>query len=306
MTEANGDDSQPLEAAALEAYRSSFPIGSRDGRLRALLNEVLDAPGALTRLRLGLLAGRTLGLPCDSSTSLATAFEYFHTASLILDDLPSMDNALERRGTICAHRKHGEAAAILGALAFINRAYALMWRSFARNPAHADTAASHAEQCLGEVGVLDGQALDLHFRSSDGSRRAVARAALGKTVSLLRLTFVTPAMLAGANRRERLLLDRLSVYWGLAYQIADDCNDLAAPGTTRKTPGRDTLLGRPNYAIAAGSVATVHQLGRLLRLTDRTLGELIELRAAWKALRPLVTHLAKGASVKDASARQCA
>ena len=48
---------------------------------------------------------------------LAIALEYFHTASLVFDDLPCMDNALERRGVPCVHFAFGEAGAILTALA---------------------------------------------------------------------------------------------------------------------------------------------------------------------------------------------
>ena len=40
-----------------------------------------------------------------------------------------MDNAMERRGVPCVHFEFGEAAAILAALALINRAYALSWRA---------------------------------------------------------------------------------------------------------------------------------------------------------------------------------
>ena len=60
---------------------------------------------------------------------LAIALEYFHTASLLFDDLPCMDNASERRGVPCVHLAFGEAGAILAALALINRAYALSWRA---------------------------------------------------------------------------------------------------------------------------------------------------------------------------------
>ena len=65
---------------------------------------------------------------------LAVALEYFHTASLLFDDLPCMDNALERRGAPCTHLVFGEEGAILTALALINRAYALTWRAVAGCP----------------------------------------------------------------------------------------------------------------------------------------------------------------------------
>jgi geranylgeranyl pyrophosphate synthase len=137
-------------------YRESLPVLARESRLHGVMADMLAVPGSLVRLRLGLLAGKLLGLPTDTARSLATAFEYFHTASLLLDDLPCMDNANERRGRPTAHILHGEAPAILGSLAFINRAYSLLWRSFSGSlPMNRNRAAQHAERCLGAAGVLD-------------------------------------------------------------------------------------------------------------------------------------------------------
>jgi len=41
------------------------------------------------------------------------AIEYIHSSSLIIDDLPCMDDALTRRNNICIHKKYGEAIAQL-------------------------------------------------------------------------------------------------------------------------------------------------------------------------------------------------
>lgn len=274
-------------------YRHGLPLTAREPRLLSVLRDTLANPGSLTRLRLCLLAGEVLGLPSAPTRALATALEYFHTASLLFDDLPCMDDAEERRGRPCAHRTHGEGAAILGALAFINRGYALLWEALAgAPPAHRAAAAAHAEHCLGVAGVLDGQSVDLHFGDGDGSPRAVARAALGKTVSLLRLTLVTPALLAGVGARERLLLDRLSVYWGLAYQAADDCADVATgPGRPSKTAGRDLARGRPNFVVAAGFDLTAARLDRLLALVRQTWAALLTIRSGWHALAPMIVRL---------------
>jgi len=50
-------------------------------------------------------------LPEEAALDLAIALEYFHTASLIFDDLPCMDNAATRRGAPCVHVAFGEAVA---------------------------------------------------------------------------------------------------------------------------------------------------------------------------------------------------
>ena len=88
-----------------------------DPRFEEALRHVLDHPGSLVRPRMVLLVATAYELDDAAAQDLAIALEYFHTASLIFDDLPCMDNAMERRGVPCVHFEFGEAEAILSALA---------------------------------------------------------------------------------------------------------------------------------------------------------------------------------------------
>src|ERR1035441_3461153 len=143
--------------------------------------------------------------------------EYFHTASLLFDDLPCMDDAQERRGVPCAHVVFGQAGAILAALALINRAYALTWSAVARTPQRQQPQAlAYLERRLGVGGLLNGQSLDLHYFGLPHTRQMTDRIAQGKTVSLIRLTLVLPAMLGQASSRDIHLLERIALCWGLA------------------------------------------------------------------------------------------
>lgn len=58
----------------------------------------------------------------------AVAVELFHTASLIADDLPCMDNATERRGRPPIHQIYGEATALLVSYSFISGGYQMLER----------------------------------------------------------------------------------------------------------------------------------------------------------------------------------
>ena len=297
-------------AAAHQLYATGFPHDAREPHLAGVLADTLSSPGSLTRLQLALIAGTALDLPDASARPFATALEYFHTASLLLDDLPCMDDATLRRGRPCAHVVHGEGATVLAALGFINRGYRLIWAAMAAVPeSRRDATARHVERCLGTSGVLDGQSYDLHFSETSGTPRAVARVALGKTVSLLRLSLVTPALLAGAEPREKQLLDRISVAWGLAYQIADDCADLSARASTGTTAGRDLAQGRPNYVLAAGREAAVARLARLLHLLTSSFDALVRRRPGWGAHRPLIQRFCAAALARPAEhppAMRCA
>lgn len=238
---------------------------------------MLRNPGSLVRPRLVYQMASAYGLGPLQAEQLAVALEYFHTASLLFDDLPCMDDAQERRGAPCTHRLYGEDGAILAALALINRAYALVWRAVLGCPAARQLEAlTFVEQCLGVEGLLNGQSLDLHFFRLPQTRETTEHIARGKTVSLVRLTLALPAILGGATIRELQLIERISTFWGLSYQIVDDLKDvLQGAGKSGKTSARDTLLGRPNLAAVIGIPAAVQRLTRLIELGDGALGQLI-------------------------------
>jgi geranylgeranyl pyrophosphate synthase len=258
-------------------------LGSLSGiepHLEGSIRHALQHPGNMIRAELAYHLARIYDLERDRSEALAIAIEYFHTASLLFDDLPSMDNASQRRGATCVHRSWGEGAAILAALAFINRAYGLLWQSVEGLPGHTQTRAlKYVEKHLGVAGLLNGQSQDLHFndlRHKSGTRhQRHQQIAIGKTVSLIRLPLVLPAMLGGAPPQEVCLFERLSVVWGLCYQILDDLKDvLHAPGEGGKTVARDAELNRPNLALTIGLAASFRRVGRLMKLSDRIVSRL--------------------------------
>ena len=272
------------------ALRSSLPVPAMlDPNFEEALRHVLDNPGSLIRPRLVYQMATAYGLEQAHAQELAVALEYFHTASLLFDDLPCMDNAAERRGVPCTHLVYGEAGAILTALALINRAYALSWRAAAGcpQPRQADALAL-IEQCLGVEGLLNGQSLDLHYASLPHTLETTERIARGKTVSLIWLTLGLPALLGGATARELRQIQRISRFWGLAYQIVDDLKDvLDGALQSGKTPARDALLDHPNIAAAIGVHAAARRLTRFIDLGDRVLRRLLAARPSLAFLEQL-------------------
>ena len=264
-----------------DTFRTSLPLPAvLDPPFEEALRHVLDNPGSLVRPQMVFQVATAYGLDEAAAKDLAIALEYFHTASLVFDDLPCMDNATERRGVPCVHFAYGEAGAILTALALINRAYALSWRAAAAASRQCQTQAlAYIEQRLGVEGLLNGQSLDLHYSTLPHNRETTERIARGKTVSLIRLTLVLPAILGGALSREIQLLERIALYWGLGYQMVDDLKDvLESAAQAGKTVARDLLLDRPNVAAAMGIPGAIERFTRFIRLGDRTLGELLKLK----------------------------
>jgi geranylgeranyl pyrophosphate synthase len=281
-------------------FTGFFPLPTdTEPHLRESLDRVLSNPGSLVRPQIVARMFAAYGLPASHAAELGIALEYFHTASLLFDDLPCMDDAAERRGAPATHTEFGEAGAILTALALINRAYALTWKSVAGcSPDRQSHALDYIERYLGIGGLLNGQSMDLnyaalHIANQRRTDHQVTEAiAMGKTVSLIRLTLVLPGILGGASPNELQLLDRVAVCWGLTYQIVDDLKDVhQSSKESGKTVSRDISMGRPNIALSIGVPAAVQRLTRIIAIGDRMLERLVHLRAGVAFLQDLRVQL---------------
>ncbi len=272
-------------------------------RLANAAGHSLMGAGSLNRAKLATETALSLGMPAEHAKQIGTSIEFFHLASLILDDLPCMDDATMRRSQQCTHVLYGESSAILAALGFINRAYFLMWQVFSEFPARARMdAARLADQCLGMRGVLNGQAHDLAFEPQSNGAEHVLEIARLKTGSLLRLCLLLPALLLESDRDVKLGLARLSDLWGTAYQVADDLKDIfCGSQVSGKTACRDAQLGRPNIVHAIGAENAMELLEGLLsgaadeisKLSAEQPGLAVVLTGFQKRLLHASTELAK-------------
>ncbi|GAA5484257.1 polyprenyl synthetase family protein [Haloferula sargassicola] len=282
------------KALMAESFRQG--MGRPDGmerRLAAALGDLLARPGSLTRAVTAYLVGIQMGVPEGRARAMACGIEYLHTASLVFDDLPAMDDARVRRGMPTLHVLHGEGVAMLAALAMINRGYTLLWQGMGQASAgRRELAGEWVDRCLGTHGMIGGQSHDLGGWRDGQSVADVSEVAARKTGDLLRLTIVLPAMVGRGSEREIQLLDRLALLRGLAYQAADDVKDVI--GGAGKSAGRDEELGRPNLVAAEGFHNAVARLGRLVEIGDRVQRMLPGPAERWGMLAPLRVGVPEG------------
>jgi geranylgeranyl diphosphate synthase type II len=236
----------PVIEAALE---QSLPLSARHGaeRLNDALRAAVFPGGKRWRPILTLLGTMTAGGDERSAMPVACAIEFLHTSSLILDDLPAMDDAGLRRGRAALHLIYGEGLAMLAALALLNQAYALMAR------AGAGRLIAEAALCIGPDGMIGGQAADLDIRASRGDSNALASRQL-KTSALARLTIIAGAVAAGADERDVAALGRYGECLGAAYQICDDLLDeLGESAEIGKNVGQDARHRRSTFIEQLGA-----------------------------------------------------
>lgn len=279
-------------------FADLFPVDDDvETHLAAVVRDTLRRRGSLVRARLCSSLLLDLGAAEGCARALGMAVEYFHTASLLFDDLPCMDDARERRGAACAHLVHGEAAAVLAGLAFVSRGYALLWEGITDLPRAARRRISSlVADCVGVNGILDGQSRDLHFQAATASGEAVERVAEGKTVPLIRLTLLLPVMAAGLDVHSESRVGQIARCWGLAYQILDDFKDgLMTDAEVGKSTRRDRRLARPNLPVAVGDAAALARLVSLLGESAALVEELsADWEEGWRSLRPIQELLAAG------------
>ena len=100
----------------------------------------------------------------------ALGCEYFHTASLIGDDLPCMDNDDFRRGKPTTHKQFSEATALLSSYALISEGFRMIAETplpQGQDDSFHMKAISEASQTMGIAGLLGGQMLDLYPPGTD-------------------------------------------------------------------------------------------------------------------------------------------
>ena len=218
----------------------------------------------LTLLCAELCGGKTV----QAALPIAASVELVHAASLILDDLPSMDDAPLRRGRPTNHRQFGEAIAILAAFALLNLAFGTI--ATACEPSLAARISKLLSDAVGPDGLVGGQAADLLATDQSINFETLERIHRGKTGSLFVAAATAGALSAGATADATASLAAFAKNLGLAFQIVDDLLDVEGdPAQTGKTVRADA---RKTTFVSFSGVSGARQLAReLCETADRAL-----------------------------------
>ena len=226
-------------------------LPARDGvdPLHHALGYALLSPGKRLRPMLTLLAATQLGADEDLALDPACAVEMVHAASLVLDDLPCMDDADERRGQTSTHLRFGEDIAVLAAVALLNHAFAVIVQAPGLSDQIRVQMVAALSSAVGMDGLVVGQAKDL--RAGDNlSPAGLSELHHHKTGVLLVAAVRIGALAAGAAHVEASALAKFATELGLAFQALDDIDDSAPDRPTDRatsSPDRNSavvLLGR--------------------------------------------------------------
>lgn len=247
----------------ISANRSELPtagLASKSGMekdrlvIEARLTELLGSHGAESRFHqamryavlgqgqrfrpiLSLRVARFCGHENALTLRAAVAVELLHCASLIVDDLPCMDNQPVRRSRPATHVAFGEPIALLAAFGLV----ALSARSVVETPQQ-----PRLEPCLLQFqcellraldvrGLCEGQEIDLQAASGQHMETRTRIDEL-KTVPLFDLAAQAGLLFADPDDVVTNSLRAFAREFGRAFQAVDDCldGDVVETGAARQ------------------------------------------------------------------------
>lgn len=217
-----------------EIAKSILSFGEKT-KLRDACEYALKSGGKRFRPLLVLLIADALGNGLNVLDA-ALSVEFFHTASLIVDDLPCMDDEDERRNQPTLHKIYGESISLLSSYALICAAFEKihlntfkMKESGSPYNTYAEKvgmlALEQATRSAGILGATGGQFYDIF--PPQLTLETLRMVIYKKTVTLFEVSFVFGWLFGGGDLTRLDRVKSCAYHFGMAFQIADDLGDLA-------------------------------------------------------------------------------
>lgn len=252
--------------------------------LHQALCYALQGAGKRVRPLIVLLLADALGHGADVCKG-ALALEFFHTASLIADDLPCMDNAQYRRKQKSVHRAFDEETALLASYALISEAFSCLYQNASQmsaSTAFLQRRASKAlfcaldctSRCAGIQGATLGQYYDI--KRDNKSRAEFKELIEKKTITLFEGAFVVGWAFGGGDLEELPKVQNAAYHFGMCFQLLDDLADREQDA--KKAPNIANTLGEDiTHTLIQQALEKQEQAMRALRLNQATQQALLSL-----------------------------
>jgi len=237
----------------------------RPAVLHEAMRYAVGTGGKRIRPLVCLASSVAVGGAAEDAKYPAAAIELLHNYTLIHDDLPAMDNDVERRGQPTVWKRFGEANAILAGDALL----ALAYRVAAKAPRNV----AAIVDVLGEkgVGVVMGQVEDVGRINRIANNRTIRTEDdfiyLHKTADLFIAAAVMGGLAGGGSSAARENLRDFALNLGLAFQYEDDLLDgdgLCPPDETERRVHEATAEALAALDGLPGDTAFLRQLAQRL------------------------------------------
>ena len=232
-------------------------------RLRESMDYSLQAGGKRLRPVLCMAGAELFGAACESVLPMALAFEMVHTASLIHDDLPCMDNDTLRRGKPTNHVVYGECTAVLAGDCLQAEAFGTILRSSLPADRRAECARILAD-AVGLDGMCGGQFLDMQWEGKTLSEQELTEINSRKTGALIIAACQMGVAAAGGDEAMLESAAQFGAALGMAFQIRDDVLDVISTAEKLGKPiGSDAQECKNTYMALMGLDGCERTIARL-------------------------------------------
>lgn len=278
----NEDFLFPYQRYIEERLPELIPLQGDKTPLHEACLYALLSGGKRLRPAIALMVAEALGNQ-DRGWLIGASVELFHTASLIADDLPCMDDDALRRNQPTTHKVFGETLALLASYALIAEGYGKIHEAVENMSKEAPVAlkASRAGllslECAtrntGLLGATGGQFLDVFLKSP--SKEQMLDIIQKKTVSLFEIAFVGGWLFGGGEEAQLKQVVQLAYHFGIAFQIADDLDDFDQDG--QKQQGSNYAQSFGKDAAFKRCLQELEEYASLLRVLQLDSSSLIRL-----------------------------
>ncbi|MGN0648365.1 MAG: polyprenyl synthetase family protein [Oscillospiraceae bacterium] len=233
-----------------------LPDGTEDAQktLLAAMKHSLSAGGKRIRPMLALEFCRLCGGIDEQVLPAACALELLHTATLIHDDMPEMDNDDMRRGKPACHIAFDQSTALLAG----DTLFLLPFEWIAAAP-HIDAETKVAlslelAKAAGYYGACGGQQIDLENESRDDvTVEQLKQMYACKTGALIICACRMGCIAAGADADTLETATQYAALLGLAFQIVDDILDVISTEEELGKPiGSDAVQNKNTFVSLYG------------------------------------------------------
>ena len=245
--------------AVIEAY---LPADTGHQRtVLSALNYSMRAGGKRLRPLLMRETYRLFGGTGPEIEPFMAAIEMIHTASLVHDDLPCMDNDEYRRGKPTTWVTYGYDMAVLAGDALLIYAIETAAKALplTNQPERVAAAMGMLARKTGIYGMIGGQVVDVELTNQEISAEKLDFIYRLKTGALLEASMMIGALLGGATPEELQKTEQLAAAIGLSFQIQDDILDVTS---TQEVLGKPVLSDEKNNKTTYVTLKGLEQAGQ--------------------------------------------
>lgn len=237
-------------------------------------NYSLDGDGKRLRPIITWFMGtREYGLSEAEILPLLKSLEYMHTASLLLDDLPSQDNAKARRGRKTLHEVYDVATVELTSIFLTQQA--IQEQTYLAGFEQINILKLIRYSTKIAKDMCSGQWIDLNSKGKELNVEELKSMCFYKTGIAFEACLIMPAILANKSDAEIEALKKFARYAGIAFQIKDDILDLCGNASLMgKDIGIDAENNNATFVSILGKEGAEKQLWEHYCLAMETLKEI--------------------------------